>query len=433
MQGGEAKRQRTDGGRGTALLSVFDKTGVVDFARRLDALGFRLASTGGTAAAIRQGGLEVTEVGELISATPQAPDMFGGKLKTLQPAVHGALLARSDADMAELRQHGVEPISLVACSMAPAAGAPDVDIGGNCLLRTAAKNSERVYVVCDPEDYGIVTEAIASGCAQRCAALRSRLAAKALSATAEYDRKAAEAAAAAAGMQRTRLHQLPPSVYVAMIPRDVAAAAYAEAQRHPQHRWQEEGRPGRSTVNFGWDFVALEQGQLRWIPFPAPIAALRDAMFHAFDGLFDPLMPAGSALALDNMIITFYGPGETIVPHVDRDDRGEKPYHFSDSILGAVLHPDSKGRIFWQRHEQPDKKSLTFDQICPDAELDEKLGAAFLFQGEARHWPWYHGVVPVEKLRVSVTLRHTFIVAPDKLEKVGAPRPAADYPPGAAP
>eukprot|EP01065_Artemidia_motanka_P010976 TRINITY_DN1590_c0_g1_i2.p1 TRINITY_DN1590_c0_g1~~TRINITY_DN1590_c0_g1_i2.p1 ORF type:complete len:298 (+),score=66.46 TRINITY_DN1590_c0_g1_i2:491-1384(+) len=293
-----------------------------------------------------------------------------------------------------------------------------MDIGGNGLLRTAAKNP-RVTVLCDPSDYAAAVEHLRRP-GPDAAAHRFSLACKAVTATAAYDQ---EVVAAAAASQPNRVSALPPSVYVAYLPQEIAAAALEKAEAMDKHRWAEEGRPGRSTLNFGWDFVSLERGELRWLPFPAQIAALRDAMYALFGGVFEADMPRDGPEALDNMIITFYGPGDSIVPHVDRDDRGVKPYHFSDSILGAVLKPDEDGKIFWQRHDQPDKASLTMDQIAPDYTLSEVTGAAFLFQGEARHWPWYHGVIPSKNARVSVTLRHTHIVQPRAMKVVGELKP----------
>ncbi|MFQ5575769.1 MAG: bifunctional phosphoribosylaminoimidazolecarboxamide formyltransferase/IMP cyclohydrolase, partial [Anaerolineae bacterium] len=151
-----------------ALISVSDKTGLEALARELHALGVKLIASGGTARAIRAAGLPVTEVSDLTGA----PEMLGGRVKTLHPAVHGGILARNTpADRADLAAHGYGPIGLVVCNLYPfeqTAARPDVslseaieqvDIGGVALLRTAAKNHARVTVVCDPADYPrLVTE-----------------------------------------------------------------------------------------------------------------------------------------------------------------------------------------------------------------------------------------------------------------------------------
>eukprot|EP00756_Hemistasia_phaeocysticola_P053871 Hpha_TRINITY_DN29818_c0_g1::TRINITY_DN29818_c0_g1_i1::g.2906::m.2906/K00602/purH; phosphoribosylaminoimidazolecarboxamide formyltransferase / IMP cyclohydrolase len=419
-----AKRLRTEDQSTSraALLTVFNKEGLGDIAEALHTAGYLLVSTGGTKTAIDGLGLPVTELGELLSQAGQQPTAFGGRLKTLQPAVHGALLAKSEAEEKEIAAMGVPLIDVVVCNLAPADlasgadAAGSLDVGGHCLLRTAAKNAERVVVVPHPDDYATVKAALTSGGFDN--ALRKRLAVKALSVAARYDADLVDAVSVGVqGVQR--IQELPEDVFVGRVPRVVAEGALAEARRHSSHRWAEADRPGRNTLNFGWDFVALEAGKLRWIPFPEPIAAMRDAMHALFADQLKGNLPGKGPIDLDNMIITFYGPGDSIVPHVDRDDRGTKPYYFSDAILGAVLHADTRGRIFWQRFERPDKSSLTMDQVNPDYELPEEAGASFLFRGTARHWPWYHGVVPVSLLRVSVTLRHTILVRPEDMEKVG--------------
>ncbi len=155
----------------TALLSVHDKTGLVDFARGLHDLGVALISTGGTAAAIEEAGLPVRQV----SQHTGSPEMLGGRVKTLHPKVFGGILARRDDDeqMRELDEHEVEPIDLVAVNLYPFAGTvassdhslrqalEQVDIGGVSLLRAAAKNAPGVVVVADPGSYGEVLAAIA--------------------------------------------------------------------------------------------------------------------------------------------------------------------------------------------------------------------------------------------------------------------------------
>jgi len=147
----------------TALLSVSDKTGLVDFARGLAALGWTLVSTGGTAKALRAAGLIVRDVSDLT----QFPEMLDGRVKTLHPAVHGGLLARRDlpAHMEAIAHHAIGTIDLVAVNLYPfeeTAARPgetseaiieQIDIGGPSMLRSAAKNFAAVTVVVDPSDY----------------------------------------------------------------------------------------------------------------------------------------------------------------------------------------------------------------------------------------------------------------------------------------
>ena len=178
-----------------ALLSVSDKSGLVDFARELAALGWELISTGGTARALREAGISVQDV----SVVTGFPEMMDGRVKTLHPAVHGALLARRDleAHMQALVEHGIAPIDLVAVNLYPfreTAARKDVepedvieqiDIGGPSMLRSAAKNFAAVTVVVDPADYGRVLDAFRAQ--DDDLDLRRLLAGKAFAHTAAYD------------------------------------------------------------------------------------------------------------------------------------------------------------------------------------------------------------------------------------------------------
>ncbi|MEP6729998.1 MAG: bifunctional phosphoribosylaminoimidazolecarboxamide formyltransferase/IMP cyclohydrolase [bacterium] len=149
-----------------ALLSVSDKTGLLDFARGLHALGWELISTGGTARALREAGIPVQDVSDVT----QFPEMLDGRVKTLHPGVHGGLLARRDLPehMSAIAEHGIEAIDLVAVNLYPfrqtaarAGVAPEevieqIDIGGPSMLRSAAKNFASVTTVVDPADYSQV-------------------------------------------------------------------------------------------------------------------------------------------------------------------------------------------------------------------------------------------------------------------------------------
>ncbi len=157
----------------TALLSVSDKTGVVDFARGLAKLGWSLISTGGTAKALREAAVPVRDV----SLVTDFPEMLDGRVKTLHPAIHGGLLARRDVPdhMKALADHHIEPIDLVAVNLYPfeetagrAGAKPEevieqIDIGGPSMLRSAAKNFAAVTAIVDPADYGRVLAALEAG------------------------------------------------------------------------------------------------------------------------------------------------------------------------------------------------------------------------------------------------------------------------------
>jgi len=180
-----------------ALLSVSDKRGVVDFGRALAVLGFGLLSTGGTAAALREAGLRVTDVAEYTGS----PEMLDGRVKTLHPRVHAGILARRDLPehMATLMQQGIPAIDIVAVNLYPFAqtvarpgcsmedAIENIDIGGPAMVRAAAKNhGSGVGIVTDPEDYAAVLDEL-RGQGGLSAALRYRLAVKAFTHTARYD------------------------------------------------------------------------------------------------------------------------------------------------------------------------------------------------------------------------------------------------------
>src|SRR3954449_8399533 len=179
-----------------ALLSVSDKTGLVDFARALDGFGIELVSTGGTAKALKDAGLKVIDVAELTGF----PEMMDGRVKTLHPKVHGGLLAIRDnkEHAASMQAQGIKPIDLLVVSLYPfeetvAKGAgfeeciENIDIGGPAMIRAAAKNHDDVAVVVDAQDYQAVLDELAANAGATTLALRRRLAAKAYARTAAYD------------------------------------------------------------------------------------------------------------------------------------------------------------------------------------------------------------------------------------------------------
>ncbi|CAO3678959.1 unnamed protein product [Rhizopus microsporus] len=177
-----------------AILSVYDKTGLVDFARELHALNVRLLGSGGTAKLVREAGIPIGDVSEIT----KAPEMLGGRVKTLHPAVHGGILARNiESDEKDLAEQHIEKIDIVVCNLYPfkeTVAKPDVtipqaveeiDIGGVTLLRAAAKNHARVSIVSDPKDYAKVIEELKQG--QVTQETRNSLALKAFHHTADYD------------------------------------------------------------------------------------------------------------------------------------------------------------------------------------------------------------------------------------------------------
>ena len=177
-----------------AILSVHDKTGLIEFARGLAALGWELLASGGTARLLRENDLPVTDVADYTGS----PEVLGGRVKTLHPAVHAGLLARpTAADAADLAANGWDYIDLAAVNLYPfeatiarpettmADAVENIDIGGVTLIRAAAKNRERVTLLCDPADYPDVLAALQSGGIS--VEQRHALAVKGFQHTAHYD------------------------------------------------------------------------------------------------------------------------------------------------------------------------------------------------------------------------------------------------------
>jgi len=178
----------------TAILSVHNKAGLVGFANGLIDLGWTLLASGGTAKLLRDNDLPVTEVADYTGS----PEILGGRVKTLHPAVHGGLLARStEEDHQQLLNLGWDYIDLVAVNLYPfeetiaranvnhADAIENIDIGGVTLIRAAAKNHERVTLICDPSDYNPVLDELRQGTIST--RTRMKLAIKGFASTAYYD------------------------------------------------------------------------------------------------------------------------------------------------------------------------------------------------------------------------------------------------------
>src|SRR5579863_4618736 len=180
-----------------AILSVTDKTGLADFARKLAALGIELISTGGTAKLLRDSGITVKDISELTGF----PEMLDGRVKTLHPKVHGGILHRREnpAHTAAVAEHGIQPIDMVVVNLyafektAAKPGAvfdeliENIDIGGPSMIRSAAKNFHDVAVVTSPSDYQSIADELARSGGSLSKATKWRLAQKAFATTAAYD------------------------------------------------------------------------------------------------------------------------------------------------------------------------------------------------------------------------------------------------------
>ncbi len=227
-----------------ALISVSDKTGLLDLARALAARGIELLSTGGSARALREAGIDVTDV----SAHTGFPEILDGRVKTLVPQIHGGILGRRDLaeHVAQMQAHGIAPIDFVVVNLYPfeatvAAGGgwdecvENIDIGGPALIRAAAKNHDFVTVLTDPGQYGELLAALAAD-GQTTPALRRRLAAAAYARTAAYD------AVIAAWFARQAENPLPDRLAVAGVRRQ--ALRYGENPHQSAALYVTDDRPG---------------------------------------------------------------------------------------------------------------------------------------------------------------------------------------------
>src|ERR1019366_9028538 len=170
-----------------ALLSVWDKTGLLDFARGLESLEIVLVASGGTARALAEAGIAHLDVADVTGF----PEMLDGRVKTLHPRIHGGILAnRSEpAHLAALRAHDIDAIDLVVCNLYPFSSDPSVeliDVGGPTMVRAAAKNHHHVGVVTSPRQYAVVLEELRES-GQLSDATRHELARAAFAHTADYD------------------------------------------------------------------------------------------------------------------------------------------------------------------------------------------------------------------------------------------------------
>ena len=245
-----------------ALLSVSDKTGLVAFAQVLARAGVELISTGGTARALREGGLQVIELGDYTGF----PEMLDGRVKTLHPKVHGGLLflRGNAAHEAAVQQRGIGPIDLVVVNLYPfeqTVARPDVplheaieniDIGGPSMLRSAAKNHESVTVVTDPADYGAVAEQVAAN-GSTTLELRRKLAAKVYARTSAYDAAIAAHLGKAFGVAS-------PKAAGPMPPRFTVDSPLAQPLRYGENPHQKAALYGR----FGEFFQQLHGKELSY-------------------------------------------------------------------------------------------------------------------------------------------------------------------------
>ena len=237
-----------------ALISVYDKTGIVEFARELASLGIEIVSTGGTAKLLRDAGIPVRDVSDLTGW----PEMLGGRVKTLHPKVHGGILFQrgKPEDRKQAAEHSIVPIDLVVVNLYPfsaTAAKPgvtagelieNIDIGGPAMIRSAAKNFQSVGVVTDPDDYAAIAAELREK-HELSLATRLSLARKAYARTARYDGEIAteleRLAAAAGGLTIGPLDKLPERIHIALERRQ--SMRYGENPHQAAALYVPAGRP----------------------------------------------------------------------------------------------------------------------------------------------------------------------------------------------
>ncbi len=238
-----------------ALLSVYDKTGLVDLARGLSDLGWELVSSGGTSAALAEAGIDHLEVADLTGA----PEMLGGRVKTLHPTIHGGILAdRSQpAHLEDLDRQGIDPIDLVVCNLYPFTSDPSIeliDIGGPTMVRAAAKNHAHVGIVVAPADYdAVLAELRAHG--SLTAATRLALARAAFAHTAAYDAAIVQwfDQVDASGPVEGDTGILPPTIHLAL--------ERAGTLRYGENPHQQGARYRIAGLHSWWDDVVQHGGK----------------------------------------------------------------------------------------------------------------------------------------------------------------------------
>jgi len=278
-------------------VSVYDKEGLVDLARALVGLGWEVVSSGGTAAALTAEGVRCT----LVEDVTASPEMLGGRVKTLHPALHGGILAdRSNPrHLADLDAQGIAPIDLVVCNLYPFRAKPSIemiDVGGPTMVRAAAKNHAHVGVVVDPADYGPVLAELGAG-GRLSDSTRARLARAAFAHTAAYDAAIVSwfdaETAAAAGKETAEV--LPPTLHLAL--------ERAQDLRYGENPHQQGARYRTIGSRSFWDEVTQHGGMalsyLNLLDADAAWALVNDLGDRPAAAIIKHANPCGAAVASD--------------------------------------------------------------------------------------------------------------------------------------
>jgi len=367
-----------------ALLSVSDKTGIVDLGRALAERGWELVSTGGTAGALREGGLEVRDVADVTGH----PEMMGGRLKTLHPAVHAGILARRSRkdDLAALEEQGYGPVDLVAVNLYPfretvargdvameeAMG--KVDIGGPTMIRAAAKNHEDVWVVVDPADYDAVVKGLDGdfGGGDE-AGLRRRLAAKVFRHVSVYDAAVAGYLDRQCGEMEAFPQDLPLGMVRVQTLRygenpDQAAAFYGFGSEVGLSALQQHHGKELSYNNFlDLDGALLSLSPFAFSPRPAVCIvkhttpcglALGDTLTEAYDRALrcDPMSAFGSVIA------------------VNRPVDAEAAGHMSELFIECVVAPSYSDEAMAMLSRKKNIRIMTFPGVSQPLAFEPTSG-----------------------------------------------------------
>lgn len=178
--------------------------------------------------------------------------------------------------------------------------------------------------------------------------------------------------------------------------------------KEPRYPWKDiSGNVTRFTINYGWDYVAMEEHVYNFKAIPAQIIELRKQLINSFQPYFrDAISPED----FDNIIVSIYEPTHYLIPHYDVDNSPnpltKRDFHFGEPIIGLILQADSESRFSFFFHDAMGRPSINQEPLY---QVKEQCGTTFLMQGECRHFPYFHGVPPTKNLRISVTMRRTII------------------------
>ncbi|MDQ3804679.1 MAG: bifunctional phosphoribosylaminoimidazolecarboxamide formyltransferase/IMP cyclohydrolase [Acidobacteriota bacterium] len=330
-----------------ALLSVSDKTGLVDFARTLAGYGVEILSTGGTAGALREAGVEVRDVSDVTGF----PEMLDGRVKTLHPRIHGGLLAlRDNAEHARaMAEHGIEPIDMVVVNLYPfeqtvaragvtlAEAVEQIDIGGPAMIRSASKNYRDVAVVVSPEDYQELSEELSRHQGALSLSTREELARKAFRRTALYDMSIF------AYLENSRTRERHGGG-IAAVAGGFTAFGGRESTAHPFERML---RDGGGKLPDLLSFTLRKSADLRYGENPHQRAALYDTQERG--GVASAEVVSGKEMSFNN--------------YVDADAAWQLVCDFDETACAVIKHMNPSGVGTAATPEEAYRKALATDPV----------------------------------------------------------------------